>query len=76
MKLRDQLLEQFEQLKPEQQEYLLDFARVLANKPGTIRGETGASIVQAVGYFDAQSLNEIEAAIMSGTEEIDWRGWE
>lgn len=75
MSITDDLMEQFKKLDKAQQQRLLNFARVLAKMP-VVRGESGESIVQAVGFFDAQSLDEMEAAIQEGCEEIDWRGWE
>lgn len=75
MTLADQLLEQFNRLDKAQQERLLNFARILANTPD-VTGEPGESIVRAAGLFDDQSLDEMEAAIDEGCEEIDWRGWE
>ncbi len=75
MTLTDELIEQFNKLDAARQQYLLNFARVLTKTP-VIKGESGASIATATGFFDAQSLNEMEAAIEEGCEEIDWRGWE
>ncbi len=74
MTLADQLLEQFNKLDEAQQQRLLNFARILATTP-SVKGEPGDRIVQAVGFFDTQSLDEMEAAINEGCEEIDWRGW-
>jgi hypothetical protein len=75
MTTADELIEQFNKLDESQQQRLLNFARILTKTP-MIKGEPGTSIVQAVGFFDAQALDEIEAAINEGTEDIDWRGWE
>ena len=75
MTLTDQLIEQFNKMDEAQQQRLLNFARILAKTP-VIRGESGANIITATGFFDAQSLDEMEAAIAEGCEEIDWRGWE
>lgn len=75
MTVADQLLEQFNQLDESQQQRLLNFARILADTP-QVAGEAGTSIVTATGYFDPQALDEMEAAIDDGCEEIDWRGWE
>ena len=75
MTLTDQLIEQFNKMDEAQQQRLLNFARILTRTPA-LKGESGASIVKATGYFDAQSLDEMEAAIADGCEEIDWRGWE
>lgn len=75
MTLTEQLIEQLNKLDEAQQQRLLNFARILTKTP-TVSGEPGASILTATGFFDAQSLDEMEAAIKEGCEEIDWRGWE
>jgi hypothetical protein len=75
MTLSEQLIEQFNKMDESQKQRLLNFARILTKTPA-IRGEPGASITQATGFFDAQSLDEMEAAIAEGCEGIDWRGWE
>ncbi len=75
MTLTDELIEQFNKLDAAQQQYLLNFARTLTKTPVS-KGESGASIAAATGFFDAQSLDEMEAAINEGCEEVDWRGWE
>lgn len=75
MTLSEQLIEQFNKMDEAQQERLLNFARILTKTP-VIKGEPGTSIAAATGFFDAQSLDEMEAAIAEGCEEIDWRGWE
>ncbi len=69
-----QLLEQFNSMDTAQQERLLNFARILTQTP-TIRGESGKDIAAATNYFDAESLDEMEAAINADTEKIDWHGW-
>lgn len=75
MTLSEQLVEQFNKMDENQQQRLLDFARILT-KPSIIKGELGKSIVMATGFFDMQSLDEMEAAIAEGCEQVDWRGWE
>jgi hypothetical protein len=75
MTLTEQLIEQFNRLGEAQQQRLLNFARIMTQTP-SVKGESGDSIVQAVGFFDIQALDEMEAAINEGCEEIDWRGWE
>lgn len=75
MTLSEQLIEQLNRMDEAQKQRLLNFARILTKTPA-IQGERGASIVQATGFFDAQSLDEMEAAIAEGCEGIDWRGWE
>lgn len=75
MTLTEQLIEVFEKLDAAQQQRLLSYARIMTQTPD-IKGESGTSIVTATGFFDAQSLDEMEAAIKDGCEGIDWRGWE
>jgi hypothetical protein len=73
MTLNEQLIEQLNKMDEAQQQRLLNFARILTRTP-VIKGERGASIVAATEFFDAQSLDEMEAAIAEDCEEIDWRG--
>ena len=70
-----ELIEQYTKLDESQQERLLAYARILA-KVHALKGESGASIVQAVGFFEPSALDEIETAIKTGTEDIDWHGWQ
>jgi hypothetical protein len=63
MTITDELLQTLNQLNEAQQQRLLNFARILANT-SKIQGESGKSIVQATGFFDADALEEIEAAIV------------
>lgn len=74
MTITDELLETLNQLDDAQQQRLLNFARVLAHTP-QIQGESGKSIVQATGFFEADALQEIETAIAEA-DGIDWHGWE
>lgn len=68
-------MEQLHKMDDAQQQRLLNFARILTKTP-IIKGESGISIIEATGFFDTQSLDEMEAAIAEGCGEIDWRGWE
>lgn len=74
MTMKDILIDQFERLDSAQQQRLLNFARILAQTPQR-RGESGADIIRAVGFFDPNALDEIEAAIDALTEDIDWNEW-
>lgn len=65
MSIAKQLLAQLEKLDASQQQRVLNFARTLSKTP-TIKGESGQSIIAATGFFDAQSLDEMEAAILEG----------
>lgn len=65
MNKADALLIEFSKLDPNQQEQVLNFARVLAQTTPP-QGESGVSIIQATGFFSAQALDEIEAAIQAG----------
>ena len=75
MTTHEELLQTIDKLDEAQQQRLLNFARILTKTP-VLQGESGASIVQATGFFDAQSLDEMETVIREACEEIDWRGWE
>ena len=66
MSRSQQLLEQFNSMDNAQQERLLNFARSLTQNP-IIRGESGKDIAAATGYFDAESLDEMQAAIEADT---------
>ncbi|MCB9456840.1 MAG: hypothetical protein H6671_12715 [Anaerolineaceae bacterium] len=67
MNITDELIEQLNKLNEAQQQRLLNFARILAKTPA-IKGEPGASIAAATGFFDADSLDEMEAALNAGCE--------
>ena len=58
MSLVNELLETFNTLDDAQQYRVLRYARILAKTP-TIRGEPGSRFIKATGYFDAQSLDEV-----------------
>lgn len=73
--LKEELIEQVDKMNATQRLQVLNFARFLLTTP-ELRGEPGASIVQDIGYFDAQSLDEMGAAINEGTQNIDPRDWE
>lgn len=75
MTLAHELIEYFNHLDEAQRQRLVNYARILAQTP-QIQGEAGASIVQAVGFFTAEALEEIEAAIEADCEGIDSRDWE
>ncbi len=64
----EQLIEQFNKMDETQQQRLLNFARILTQTPN-VKGESGASIVAATGFFDAESLDEMEAAIREGCKD-------
>jgi hypothetical protein len=67
MTLRDQLIEEFNRLDEAQQQRLLNFARILTKTPA-VKGESGISIITATGFFDSESLDEMEAAIRAGCD--------
>lgn len=75
MTLAEQLMEQLHKMDDAQQQRLLNFAHMLTKTP-VIKGEAGMSIIEATGFFDTQSLDEMERAIAEDCGEIDWRGWE
>ena len=75
MTVTEEIIQYLNQLDEGQQQSILNFARILANTP-IIKGKSGKSIVGAVGFFDSQSLDEMETAIDEGCEQIDWAEWE
>lgn len=70
-----ELIQHFEQLDTTQQNYLLNYARILTQTP-VIKGESGESLVATPRLFDDEALDEMQSAIDSDCEEIDWREWE
>jgi hypothetical protein len=75
MTIVDDFLTQLKQLSDAQQKQLLALAQSMANAQ-QLRGESGAHIIEAIGLFDEQSLDEIANAIEDDCERIDWRDWE
>jgi len=72
---RAELLELYDTLNADRQRIALEILRDLRDK-SQLRGESGASILTAVGGFDPAALDEMEDAIRAETEEIDWHGWQ
>jgi hypothetical protein len=71
----EQLFTEIQKLDDIQQQRLLNYVRILTNTP-KIEGESGVFIADAIGFFDAQSLDEMEEAIKEGCETVDWHDWE
>ena len=67
---KKQLLEQVEQLDPDQQKKVLDFARSMA-KAGT-RGE---DVLRFAGTIDAEDLEAIKQAIDDACERVNPDEW-
>lgn len=60
-RLKDQLLEQFDNLSPEQQRHLVEFAQSLAaSRP---RGVAGRDLLSFAGTIDADDLRRMADAI-------------
>ena len=71
--LKDQLLEQFDKLSPEQQRRLVEFAQSLATtRP---RGVPGRELLSFAGTIDADDLRRMADAIDNDCEQIDLHEW-
>ena len=71
--LKKQLLEQIEKLTPRQQKQVLDFALELSGKlPAGISGE---ELLEFVGLFPPEDLEQMKRAIEEGCEQIDASEW-
>jgi hypothetical protein len=73
MSVKDELLEYLVQLDESQQHRLLGLARTMA-KTRHIRGESGESLMQSLGLFRDDALDEMSRAINDNCERIDWSG--
>ena len=71
MTMQEDLLRVFETLSPDQQQQVVNYVQTLVHPVG----EPGHVFVQSRGLFTMDALDEMEAAIEDGTEEIDWRDW-
>jgi|FLYN01.1.fsa_nt_gi hypothetical protein len=76
--VKEQLLNEFDKLSPEQQQRVLEFTRSLRSTlpPGT-PGEVLIELAKELN-FDPQDLAEMQAAIEdpeTGCEKIDWEEW-
>jgi len=71
--MEKELLKQFEQLGPEEQRQVLDFARTLATckRSGTL----GESLIRFGGTIDATDLAIIAEAIEEGCEQVNPDEW-
>jgi hypothetical protein len=76
--LKEQLLNEFEKLSPQQQERVVEFTRSLRGTlPPGIPGEVLIQLAKELN-FDPQDLAEMQAAIEdpeTGCEKIDWDEW-
>jgi len=71
--LKDQLLEQFDNLSPEQQRRLVEYAQSLgASRP---RGVPGRDLLRFAGMIDADDLRRMAEAIDNDCEQIDLHEW-
>ena len=72
-RIREQVLRDLDELPPPMQQRVADFARALVDsKP---RGTPGPELLPLVGILDAQSAEEMRAAIEEGCEQVDPRDW-
>jgi|GEM_PF-4660630 len=71
MTITEELVEQFSKLDVAQQQRILSYVRIVTHTPH-LQGESGTDILKSGGMFDAQSLDEMEVAIQTGCEGINW----
>lgn len=71
--LESEIREQLEQLPPEQQRQVLEFARSLVTIQ--IRGVPGRGLLRFAGSIDAEDLNAMKQAIDESCEKIDLNEW-
>lgn len=71
--MEKELLKQLEQLGPEEQRRVLDFARTLA--PFKRRGTSGESLLRFGGAIEAADLAIIAQAIEEGCEQVNPDEW-
>jgi len=71
--LRDKLIEQMEQLSPNLQRRVADFAAALAQSAPT--GTPGGDLLRFAGTVPPEDAKEIVAAIEMGCEQVDADEW-
>jgi len=71
--MEKELLKQLEQLGPEEQRRVLDFARTLATCKR--RGTPGESLIRFGGVIDAADLAIITETIKEGCEQVNPDEW-
>ena len=77
LSLKDQIIQELENLTPEQQAHLLGIARQLQRSP-LPPGTSGDLLADEVHrfVFPPGALDEMMQAIKECCEEIDWDGWQ
>jgi hypothetical protein len=71
--LRNEILHQFEKLKPDQQRKVLEFARALANT--NLEGTRGKDLLRFAGTIEPSDLKEMTEAIEQDCEKVDANEW-
>lgn len=72
-RVKEQILEQLNELSPEEQLRVLSFARSLG-RPVT-RGVPGRVLLRFAGTLDEGEARRMEEAIEQGCERVDPNGW-
>ena len=73
--IKDQIVRHLENLTPDQQQQVLDFAKWLHSRlPAGIPGEELIARAREVG-FEPGDLAEMAKAIEDECERVDWDGW-
>jgi hypothetical protein len=70
--IKDDLIDQIENMPYELQIKVLDFAKQL--QTGKLKGVKGKDLMQFVGTIDEEDLDLMEKAIEEGCERIDTNG--
>ena len=71
--LEAEIRKQLDQLPPEQQRQVLEFARSLVAT--RIRGVPGKDLLRFAGVIDTEDLNIMKQTIEEGCEKIDLNEW-
>jgi hypothetical protein len=71
--LKEDIIDQIENLPHELQVKVLDFAKLLQNK--VPKGVAGKDLIQFEGVIDVEDLRLMAETIEEGCEGIDTNGW-
>lgn len=71
--IAERLLEQLDQLPPESQRMVLDFAQVLASS--CPKGTPGKRLLRFTGVIKADDIRSMKGAIEAGCEQVDVNEW-
>ncbi len=71
--IQQELARQLDQLPPELQRRVLDFAQALTQS--RLKGEPGKELLRSAGFLDEISAREMREAIEAGCERVDVNEW-